>query len=202
MTEQEIRKLQKIEGLDTLQEMIDSGIAWKMEGSVGRSAHSALQNGACFLPEIRHTNACGTVLNKRSDREKGDSGTLEYSSNYWKNEVEAASTRFHDSIDFLSEQSRPELEALLKDAALIQEDATPIREEIEIREALIERAKMEASLVLEESGVAYTIEEVEGGIQINTDNPGLMLRKIAERLKGKATHSKNPLCAPMGEDYE
>lgn len=35
-----------------LQEAIENGTAWRLEGSVGRAAADALKSGACFLPSI------------------------------------------------------------------------------------------------------------------------------------------------------
>ena len=37
----------------TLQEMIDSGLAWRLEGHVGRAAMNALKIGAVVLPRRR-----------------------------------------------------------------------------------------------------------------------------------------------------
>lgn len=43
--------LQKECGCSDMQEKIDSGLAWKLEGSFGRQAMSCLESGACMLPK-------------------------------------------------------------------------------------------------------------------------------------------------------
>ena len=46
----------------TLQEMIDSGLAWRLEGHVGRAAMNALKIGAVVLPAVEHTDAYGNPV--------------------------------------------------------------------------------------------------------------------------------------------
>ncbi len=45
-----------------VQELVDSGMAWHREGSVGRTAMAALQNGAAVLPGERFRDFYGSVV--------------------------------------------------------------------------------------------------------------------------------------------
>lgn len=45
-----------------LQDMIDRGSAWLMEGSLGRTAMAALQAGACVLPPQPGLDYWGTMV--------------------------------------------------------------------------------------------------------------------------------------------
>lgn len=84
LTEDKIRELQKANGLDTLQLFIDTGDAWKTEGHIGRSAMSALESGACFLPDKSHLDAYGNRVPARSMLKAGSTGTLENSQTFWQ----------------------------------------------------------------------------------------------------------------------
>jgi len=45
-----------------LQEWIDSGTAWLLEGHVGRTAMAALQDGAAVLSPVRHQDYYGNQV--------------------------------------------------------------------------------------------------------------------------------------------
>ena len=90
MTEKEIRECQKKyeeyleENITNMQEWIDTGLAWQFEGSVGRTAMSFLECGACFLPTTPFWDAY--KINKFPSREwlkPGTTGTLENSTEFW-----------------------------------------------------------------------------------------------------------------------
>ena len=51
----------------TLQEMIDSGLAWRLEGRVGRAAMNALKIGAVVLSAVEHTDAYGNPVPSYED---------------------------------------------------------------------------------------------------------------------------------------
>ena len=51
----------------TLQEMIDSGLAWRLEGRVGRAAMNALKIGAVVLSAVEHTDAYGDPVPSYED---------------------------------------------------------------------------------------------------------------------------------------
>lgn len=66
------------EHIDALQEAINSGLAWNMEGSVGRAAHDAIENGACVLGTERRKDYYGNVVPSRFDVKPGSKGSIEY----------------------------------------------------------------------------------------------------------------------------
>jgi hypothetical protein len=45
-----------------LQELIDSGLAWRLEGFTGRMAMAALTDGACVLPDTPQTDYYGGMV--------------------------------------------------------------------------------------------------------------------------------------------
>jgi hypothetical protein len=45
-----------------VQELVDSGLAWQMEGAIGRMAASALRDGKVVLPPKRHIDYYGTTV--------------------------------------------------------------------------------------------------------------------------------------------
>jgi len=84
LTLEQITTLQKMYGVTSLQNKINTGMAWKLEGSFGRAAMSALEDGACMLPEERHSDCYGTVVPSRNDLKPGTKGTLLNSQNFWQ----------------------------------------------------------------------------------------------------------------------
>ena len=84
MNIQTIRRLQKENGLDELQGWIDSGMAWKLEGSVGRAAMDSLKDGACMLPLEGHYDYYGSYVPGRNEVKKGSTGTYQNSVRYWE----------------------------------------------------------------------------------------------------------------------
>lgn len=64
--------------LDALQALVDSGDAWRLEGSIGRSAMAAIDAGLVFLPDVDHRDYYGNRIPRRSVLEPGSKGTLEY----------------------------------------------------------------------------------------------------------------------------
>lgn len=81
---EEITAMQKQYGLTELQERINSGLAWLMEGQFGRTAMSALESGACMLPLVPRRDAYGTIVPPRTRLKEGTKGTLELSQDFWK----------------------------------------------------------------------------------------------------------------------
>lgn len=71
-----------------MQALIDSGAAWKMEGSCGRAAMQALESGACFLPEQASKDYWGSRIPSRNELKEGSKGTLGNAVNFWKNREE------------------------------------------------------------------------------------------------------------------
>ena len=83
MNFQRIKSLQKEYGFDTYQELINSGHAWSLEGSVGRSCMRTLESGACMLPKHSKVNAYGGYVPSRDDLKKGTKGTFQNSVRFW-----------------------------------------------------------------------------------------------------------------------
>jgi hypothetical protein len=79
-----IQKLQKKHNLSDLQEKINTGIVWKLEGSYGRAASNALESGACMLPKERFYDYYGNTVPSRDDLKKGTKGTFQNSVKFWK----------------------------------------------------------------------------------------------------------------------
>jgi len=85
ITLERITELQSEYGLTDLQKFIDTGDAWLTEGHIGRTAMSALEQGACLLPEKSHKDAYGGTIPSRNDLMPGTTGTLENAQNFWEN---------------------------------------------------------------------------------------------------------------------
>lgn len=83
-TLKQINALQETYGLTDLQKMIDSGQAWKMEGHYGRTAMSALEQGACILPETAHQDYYGNTVPSRNSLLNGTKGTLANAQMFWQ----------------------------------------------------------------------------------------------------------------------
>ena len=85
---QEITEYQEMNDLVGMQEIINNGDAWHMEGSVGRAAMDSLKSGECYLPDKAFRGAYGNKIPSRNELEKGSFGTLEYCYEYWNSVVE------------------------------------------------------------------------------------------------------------------
>jgi len=88
MNYQTILKLQKKHGLTKLQNDINSGLCWKLEGSYGKSAMDALKNGACVLPKISRYDFYGNLVPSRYMVKSGTAGSYKNCVNFWNNIVE------------------------------------------------------------------------------------------------------------------
>lgn len=66
------------EYIANMQELIDSGMAWKLEGSVGRAAMGLIDSGQCMLGEESHTDFYGNVVPSRTDVMPGTKGSPEF----------------------------------------------------------------------------------------------------------------------------
>jgi hypothetical protein len=61
-----------------LQALIDSGAAWKLEGSVGRAAMEAIEEGHCILGPEGHYDTYGGYVPSRDEVKPGTPGSVEY----------------------------------------------------------------------------------------------------------------------------
>jgi len=66
------------EQIESLQDMINTGLAWKMEGSIGRAAMDAIKSGICILGEEGHYDYYGNYVPSRTEVEAGTKGSIEY----------------------------------------------------------------------------------------------------------------------------
>jgi hypothetical protein len=61
-----------------LQDLVNTGLAWKLEGSVGRAAMAALEAGAIMLGEQGHRDFWGNYVPSRHEVVPGTVGSPEY----------------------------------------------------------------------------------------------------------------------------
>jgi len=66
------------EYVENMQELINTGTAWKLEGSVGRSAMALIENGECMLGEEGHRDYWGNYVPSRHEVKAGTKGSPEY----------------------------------------------------------------------------------------------------------------------------
>jgi hypothetical protein len=79
-----LKRLQRGHGYRQMQEAINDGSAWRLEGSFGRTAMEALKSGACMLPKKAHRDAYGNRVPSRDELLKGTKGTFQNSVEYYK----------------------------------------------------------------------------------------------------------------------
>lgn len=70
-----------------LQDLIDTGQAWRMQGSVGRAAMYAIEAGICILGETGHTDYWGNYVPSRYEVKPGTKGSVEYAARAQEMEV-------------------------------------------------------------------------------------------------------------------
>jgi hypothetical protein len=78
-----IYKLQREYGVAHMQEAINTGMAWKMEGSMGRYAMELLRSGACMLPKKAVRDTYGNKVPSRDEVVSGTLGSFKNSVNFW-----------------------------------------------------------------------------------------------------------------------
>ena len=61
-----------------LQVLINSGMAWKLEGAVGRACMDAIKSGDCMLGETHHNDFYGNRVPARHEMQDGVFGTREF----------------------------------------------------------------------------------------------------------------------------
>jgi hypothetical protein len=64
--------------IEVLQALIDSGLAWTLEGSVGRACMACIEAGDCLLGEVSTVGYYGQRIPSRYDVEPGSLGSVEY----------------------------------------------------------------------------------------------------------------------------
>lgn len=71
-------EVQPAEYIAGFQGLIDSGDAWKLEGSVGRTAMELISAGHCMLGETSHTDFYGNHVPSRFEVKAGTKGSPEW----------------------------------------------------------------------------------------------------------------------------
>ncbi len=66
------------EAIEGYQALINSGQAWRLEGSVGRTAMDLIEAGKCTLGPERHKDYWGNTVPSRFDVEPGTKGSIEF----------------------------------------------------------------------------------------------------------------------------
>ena len=61
-----------------MQNLINSGMAWLLEGSIGRACTRAIEDGQCMLGQERHRDYWGNVVPSRDDVQQGTKGSYAY----------------------------------------------------------------------------------------------------------------------------
>lgn len=64
--------------LAVYQELVDTGMAWRMEGSVGRAAMDLLRAGKIVLGPVGHRDYWGNYVPSRHEVKPGTMGSVEY----------------------------------------------------------------------------------------------------------------------------
>ena len=85
MNHNSIKKFQKDNGYADMQNLINSGDVWKMEGSMGREAMALLECGACMLPDKYTYDYYGNKLPPRTVLKQGSKGTFKNCVNFYSN---------------------------------------------------------------------------------------------------------------------
>jgi hypothetical protein len=63
---------------ESIQKAINSGYAWKMQGSYGRAMMDAIKSGYCLLGHSQARDYYGNTIPSRDDVEEGTKGSYEY----------------------------------------------------------------------------------------------------------------------------
>lgn len=62
----------------SIQNLIDNGMAWRLEGHVGRQCMAAIENGDAVLGVDGHRDYYGNYVPSRTEVEPGTKGSVEY----------------------------------------------------------------------------------------------------------------------------
>ena len=60
------------------QTLINSGLAWRLEGSIGRQCMAAIEDGACMLGREGHRDYWGNYVPSREEVKAGTKGSFDY----------------------------------------------------------------------------------------------------------------------------
>lgn len=73
--------------IEHMQDWIDKGYAWSMEGAVGREAMRGLELGMYFLPNQSFTNPYGQHIPSREEIRIGTEGSLDNAYDFYQDEM-------------------------------------------------------------------------------------------------------------------
>jgi hypothetical protein len=62
----------------TIQDLINSGMAWRLEGAVGRQCMAAIDNGAAILGKTSQRDYYGNRIPSRTEVKSGTKGSVRY----------------------------------------------------------------------------------------------------------------------------
>lgn len=68
----------ELEYYEAIQKAINDGVAWKFQGSYGRTMMDAIRSGYCMLGHSRSSDYYGNVIPSRDDVQEGTKGSYEY----------------------------------------------------------------------------------------------------------------------------
>lgn len=60
------------------QTLINSGLAWRLEGSIGRQCMAAIEAGACLLGHVGHRDYYGNYVPSRHEVQEGTKGSFDF----------------------------------------------------------------------------------------------------------------------------
>jgi hypothetical protein len=83
MNESKIKELQKQFGYQLIQDLINSGEAWRIGGTSTRKCKEALKSGACHLPQHSIKVNIFVTVPSRYEIEDNDPGSIKRSKEYW-----------------------------------------------------------------------------------------------------------------------
>ena len=63
---------------ETIQRLINSGMAWRLEGSIGRECMRAIEAGRAMLGTEAHRDYYGNFVPSRYDVKPGTKGSFDY----------------------------------------------------------------------------------------------------------------------------
>lgn len=72
--------------IEKMQDWIDKGYVWSMEGSIGRAAHNGLECGMYFLPNQSFVNPYGTRIPSREEIRIGTEGSLDNAYDFYNDD--------------------------------------------------------------------------------------------------------------------
>jgi len=86
MNIKQLEKLQDLYGYKGMQQMINNGSAWHMEGSYGRLAMDCIRQGKCILPMHSTTDYWGNKIPSRYEVKKKSIGSYWWAVDFWSND--------------------------------------------------------------------------------------------------------------------